>query len=67
MSGDGTIAVPQEPGLGLNIDLKKLKRYGTRFYKGSRLSIAVNTIRQKGLKTALEIKKKKKAAAKKKA
>ncbi len=61
-SDDGTISVPQEPGLGLRIDRKKLKKYGKRFYKGTKLTIALNTIRQKGLKTALEIKRKKEGA-----
>jgi L-alanine-DL-glutamate epimerase-like enolase superfamily enzyme len=60
---DGTVPVPQEPGLGLRIDEGKLRRYGTRFYKGTKLKIVINTIRQKGLKTALELKKKKEARA----
>jgi len=55
VSGEGTIAVPQVPGLGLSIDRKKLKRFGTRFYKGTKTRIAVRTIREKGLKTTLEI------------
>lgn len=63
VDSDGTIAVPQEPGLGIHIDRKKLKRYGKRFYKGNKLTVVINTIRQKGLKTALEIKKRKDAAA----
>ncbi len=64
VTGDGTILVPEEPGLGIRIDEKALKRYGTRFYKGTKLSIVINTVRQKGLRTALELKKKKEAAAK---
>jgi L-alanine-DL-glutamate epimerase-like enolase superfamily enzyme len=55
VAADGTIAIPQEPGLGLKIDRKKLKRYGTRFYKGTKGRIAMRTIREKGLRTTLEI------------
>lgn len=60
-AADGTIAIPQEPGLGLRIDRKKLRRYGTRFYTGTKLRVALGTIRQKGLKTALEIRRNKEA------
>lgn len=59
--GDGTVPIPQEPGLGLKIDRKKLRRYGTRFYKMNTVKLAVHTIRKKGLKTALELKRKKEA------
>ena len=62
--GDGTVAIPQEPGLGLHIDHRALRRYGKKFYKTSPLRIAVHTIRNKGLKTALELKRKKDAKAK---
>ncbi len=61
---NGTINVPQEPGLGLKIDPKKLRRFGTRFYKTSTLRLGLHTIRKKGLKTALELKKKKDARSK---
>lgn len=61
---NGTVAVPQEPGLGLHIDSDKLRRYGKRFYKMNALKLALHTIRKKGLKTALELKKKKDARAK---
>lgn len=64
MSGNGTIAIPQEPGLGLRIDPKKLRRHGKRFYKMNTVKLAVHTIRKKGLRTALELKKKKQARAK---
>jgi hypothetical protein len=62
--GNGTVSIPQEPGLGLRIDQKKLRRHGKRFYKMNTVKLAVHTIRKKGLKTALELKKKKLARAK---
>ena len=58
---NGAIDVPQEPGMGFNIDERMLKKYGKRFYVATPLRIAIKTIREKGLKTALELKKKKEA------
>jgi L-alanine-DL-glutamate epimerase-like enolase superfamily enzyme len=57
--GDGTIAVPQAPGLGIVIDERKLRRFGRRFSVCTPLRLAVKTIREKGLKSALELKRKK--------
>lgn len=57
---DGTIDVPQEPGLGLRIDEKKLRKYGKRFYLATPLRVAVKTVWEKGWRTALEIKRRKK-------
>jgi L-alanine-DL-glutamate epimerase-like enolase superfamily enzyme len=62
--GDGTVAVPQEPGLGLRFDPDKLRRYAKRFYAMNAVKLAVNTIRKKGLGTALELKRKKDARSK---
>jgi L-alanine-DL-glutamate epimerase-like enolase superfamily enzyme len=60
---DGTIAVPQEPGLGLEVDPKKLRRYGSVFYRTSTFKLSLHVVRTKGLKTALELKRKKDAQA----
>jgi len=59
VNSDGTIDVPQEPGLGVHIDERLLRKYGKRFYVMTPFRLAVKTIREKGLKTALELKKKK--------
>ncbi len=56
---DGTVDVPQEPGLGLYIDEGLLKKYGKRFHLTTPTRLAIKTIREKGLKSALELKKKK--------
>lgn len=56
---DGTIDVPQEPGLGIHIDERKLRKYGKCFYVATPMRVAVRTILDKGLKTALELKRKK--------
>lgn len=60
---DGTVAVPQAPGLGLDIDRRALRRWGRRFYQMTPVKLAVHTVRTKGLKTALELKRKREARA----
>ncbi len=56
---DGRLDVPQAPGLGLKIDEEMLARYGRRFHVMTQARLAWKTIREKGLKAALELKKKK--------
>lgn len=58
---DGTIAVPQAPGLGLEIDERLLRRYGKRFHVATPLRVAVKTMREKGLKAAMTVKRAKQA------
>jgi L-alanine-DL-glutamate epimerase-like enolase superfamily enzyme len=58
---DGTIDVPQEPGLGLRIDQERLKKYAKRFYTATPFRVAFKVIREKGLRTALKLKRKKAA------
>ena len=57
----GTIAVPQSPGLGVTLDEAAPRRWGKRFYRLTPMRLAWQTIRAKGIKTALELKKKKEA------
>jgi L-alanine-DL-glutamate epimerase-like enolase superfamily enzyme len=59
---DGTIDVPQEPGLGVRIDERLLRRYGKRFHVSTPARVALHTIREKGLKAALQLKKAKQIA-----
>ena len=47
------------PGLGFEIDKRLLKKYGKRFFKLTEAGLKWQVIRQKGLKTALELKKRK--------
>ncbi len=60
---NGTIRVPNIPGLGIVIDEKKLKKYGTKFYSITKTRLALHTIRKKGLKVALELKRKRETRA----
>jgi len=57
---DGTIAVPAAPGLGIELDEDKLERYGEKFFDMTARGIAVKTIREKGLFTALRLARRKK-------
>ncbi|MGV7929073.1 MAG: mandelate racemase/muconate lactonizing enzyme family protein [Spirochaetota bacterium] len=47
------------PGLGFSINKKLLRKYGTRFFKLTETGLKIKVIREKGLKTALELKKRK--------
>ncbi len=47
------------PGLGFEIDKKMLKKFAKRFYHQTDKGLAFKVIREKGLKAALEIKKRK--------
>ena len=56
---DGTVDVPQDPGLGIHLDKKAMKRWAHKFHTTSPLRVAIKTIREKGIKQALELKKRK--------
>ncbi len=47
------------PGLGFEIDKKLLRKYGKRFFKMTATGLKLKVIREKGLKAALELKKRK--------
>lgn len=49
----------KKPGLGFEINHKLLKKYGRRFFRLTEMGQKLHVIRQKGLKTALELKKRK--------
>jgi len=51
----GTIAIPDSPGLGIEIDDDKLAHYGEKFFDITTRGIALKTIREKGLFTALRL------------
>jgi L-alanine-DL-glutamate epimerase-like enolase superfamily enzyme len=56
---DGTVAVPEAPGLGIELDEQKLARYGKKFSEITSRGLAAKTIREKGLFTALRLGRKK--------
>jgi L-alanine-DL-glutamate epimerase-like enolase superfamily enzyme len=59
VDSDGTVTAPDAPGLGIEIDEEKLARFGTKFFEITPRGIAVKTIREKGLLTALRLARKK--------
>ncbi len=48
-----------QPGLGFEINKKLLRKYGKRFFRLTETGLKIKVIREKGLKTALAIKKRK--------
>ncbi|MCP4503795.1 MAG: mandelate racemase/muconate lactonizing enzyme family protein [Deltaproteobacteria bacterium] len=62
VKANGTVSVPQEPGLGIDLDEKCLRRYGSRLYVGSPMRIAMHTLKNNGIKNAFDLRKRKKAA-----
>lgn len=59
---DGTLDVPQAGGLGLAIDEGRLRRYGRRFHVSTPVRVALRTVREKGLRAALAVRKAKGSA-----
>jgi L-alanine-DL-glutamate epimerase-like enolase superfamily enzyme len=55
VAADGTVAVPEAPGLGIELDEDKLAHYATKYFEITSRGIAVKTIRDKGLLTALRL------------
>lgn len=52
---EGFVAIPDKPGLGIEIDQDALNRYGKKFYELTPKGLAVNTIQQRGLINALKL------------
>jgi L-alanine-DL-glutamate epimerase-like enolase superfamily enzyme len=60
VAGDGTVAVPEAPGLGIELDPDKLARYSEKYFEITSRGIAVKTIQDKGLFAALRLARKRK-------
>lgn len=60
IDADGTVAVPDAPGLGIVLDDQKLARYGRQYFEITSRGLAVKTIRDKGLFAALRLARKRK-------
>ncbi|MEZ5157207.1 MAG: mandelate racemase/muconate lactonizing enzyme family protein [Candidatus Nanopelagicales bacterium] len=52
---DSTVAVPDAPGLGIALDEDKLAHYGEKYFEITSRGIAIKTVREKGLFTALRL------------
>lgn len=51
----GALTVPDTPGLGVTIDRRALRRYGTRFFMMDRKRLMLFALRDRGLRTAREM------------
>ena len=60
VASDGIVAIPDAPGLGIELDEDKLDHYGERYFEITSRGIAMKTIREKGLLTALRLARKRK-------
>lgn len=56
---DGILQPFRRPGLGFEINKKLLRKYGKRFFKITETGLKIKVIRDKGLKAALDLKKRK--------
>jgi L-alanine-DL-glutamate epimerase-like enolase superfamily enzyme len=55
IDAEGEIRVPDEPGLGVQVDWDVVRRFGKRLYRGDRRSIAWRTLLDRKLVVALEL------------
>lgn len=53
---DGRIQIPDQPGLGVDIDWDVIRRFGKRLYRGTPGNVAIQALRDRGLKQALYLK-----------
>ena len=56
---DGILEPFTRPGLGFEIDRSLLRKYGKRFFRLTETGLKIKVIREKGLKAALDLKKRK--------
>jgi D-galactarolactone cycloisomerase len=56
---DGMLEPFTRPGLGFEIDRSLLRKYGKRFFRLTETGLKIKVIREKGLKAALDLKKRK--------
>ena len=63
---DGYLKLPQEPGLGLSIDWKKVEQFGKQYFSMTEEELAVKVVEEKGLEIAFAIKERRDKAAEKK-
>ena len=56
---DGTIDIPDRPGLGVDVDWDVIRRFGKRIYSGTKASVGIETLKERGLKMTKYLKAKK--------
>lgn len=60
---DATLQPFRRPGLGFEVDSRRLRKYGKRFFKLTEAGLKLKVIRDKGLRTALQLKARKETQA----
>lgn len=60
---DGSIKIPEASGLGVDIDMSIIRRFGKQVYTGDKKSVALFTLFDRGLKQAMYLKGKKEEQA----
>ena len=56
---DGFLELPQEPGLGLMINWERVKKFGTKFFSMTEGDLRSQVMKEKGIRTALQLKRRK--------
>jgi len=56
---DGSIKIPEAPGLGIEIDMGVIGKFGKRIYKGTKSTVGRFTLFDRGWKQTMYLKKKK--------
>ncbi|MDP3501306.1 MAG: enolase C-terminal domain-like protein [Myxococcales bacterium] len=51
----GRLPLPMKPGLGFELDARQLRRFGSHFFKATKLRMAVQAVMDKGIATAKEL------------
>jgi L-alanine-DL-glutamate epimerase-like enolase superfamily enzyme len=59
IQSDGTIQIPELPGLGIEIDMNVIRRFGKLVYKGNKARVAKFTLFDRGWKQTMYLKAKK--------
>ena len=60
---DGAIKIPAAPGLGVEIDMPVIKKFGKLVYRGNKKQVALFTLFDRGFKQAMYLKGKKEVQA----
>lgn len=58
---DGSLQIPDAPGLGVEIDWDVVRRFGSRVYKGTLASVAAATMRDIGVREAMALRQRRQA------
>ena len=60
---NGAIPIPDKPGLGVEIDMNVVRKFGKRLYRGTPTTVALNTLKERGWHETMYLKTKKEEQA----